>query len=382
MRAFVRFSTLLTVITALAIIPIFAQSDMVDLIMAEVGTDVVVVDDFTYELVVSGVVIQQDGYVPVGMFVFETDWDLFEYPTELDDGETYFERSFIVPENYLGQTITVSAEIWPMDGEEVNDADNHRLLTAFIPAPPGEEPILTERSPEVEDPDRQPQGNNGDGFDWPELPDIEIPLNEILLAAAGLVALGLLGRLMFRPRVNFKANLTNLEIRATEQPPQNPQKGQYWVERELAVRPTRWKLTDIAIETEPKSIKRKAPKQMVEVISHIIDQYKRRRQEDKDYWEYAVYDEFVDVAYPIKANFAWLDATIKQMNLTVTFTIYRYTGSQWRKLLSKDFSRRGTYHYILPLQSFPQNRPAAMQEINQRLSALIEELVSWPFKGS
>ena len=155
-----------------------------------------------------------------------------------------------------------------------------------------------------------------------------------------------------------------------------------WVERELAVRPTRWKLTDIAIETEPKSGKRKAPKQMVEVISHIIDQYKRRRQEDKDYWEYAVYDEFVDVAYPIKANFAWLDATIKQMNLTVTFTVYRYTGSQWRKLFSKDFSRRGTYHYILPLQSFPQNRPAAMQEINQRLSALIEELVSWPFKGS
>ena len=136
-----------------------------------------------------------------------------------------------------------------------------------------------------------------------------------------------------------------------------------------------------ALETDPRSGKRQAPKQLVEVVSGIVDTRKRRRQEERSFWEYPAYDEFIEMTYPIRAHFAWLDATLKQMNVTITFTVYRYTGTQWRKLFSKDFSKRGTYHYVLPLQAFPQNRTAAMQEINQRMTRLIDELVSWPFKG-
>ncbi|MAU09791.1 MAG: hypothetical protein CL607_08225 [Anaerolineaceae bacterium] len=384
MRTSLRVNVLLIVIwicfTVAFVFPSFAQDEIVDLVMADVGADVIAIDDYTYELVVSGVVFQQEGYTPEAIFVFETEWLLYEYPSEIDDGETPFEYAFMIPEDYLGQTVSLSVEIWPMNGEEINEDNNHRLLTVRVPAPPGDVPAATERSPQTNDPDRNSQGNNG-GIELPPLPDIDLPLDEILLAAAGLLIVYWLARMLLRPRVNFKVNLTNLEIRATEQSPANPQKGQYWVERELAVRPTLWKLTQIALETDPRSGKRQAPKQLVEVVSGIVDTRKRRRQEERSFWEYPAYDEFIEMTYPIRAHFAWLDATLKQMNVTITFTVYRYTGTQWRKLFSKDFSKRGTYHYVLPLQAFPQNRTAAMQEINQRMTRLIDELVSWPFKG-
>ena len=333
----------LAFIIVLSITPILAQEG-VDLII-DLSADVVALEEGRYEIVVNAIVTQQDGFVEEGRVIFETEWDGLETVVFLDDGATPVEHVFFVPEDYWGAQVEVFAEVQPVvDIFEFDPGNNRASVSVRIPTPAGQAP-----------PNRGPQ-NTGPGAGLPPLPGIPPWLVYVL---GFVVVAWIIRTLLSRHRFDFKLTLHNLQLRATQNPPANPQKGQYWIQKELAVEPTRWQLMAISVETEPKTNKRNAPKKFVEIISGIIDTRKRRREEEMVFWEYEAFDHFVAVSYPIKANFAWVDAKIKQVKLTVTFTLYRFDGTDWKEILKKSFSRRGTYHYVLPLESFPQSHETA-----------------------